>query len=167
MGRERGEVEKLVFENYAEVIRKYEAAGLSVTLRPELTGKDSAYGRLDEVLKMAREFPHTLPCIDWAHLYARTGGQWNTYDEWVRALEIIGKALSDDGLKRMHVHLSGIEYTKAGERKHLPLDESDLRFRELFRAMKAFDCSGRIVCESPHEIMHEDARMMKKEWEIG
>ena len=164
MKRDRAEVEKLVFENYAEVIKQYEAAKLGVTLRPELTGKDSAYGRLDEVLRMASEFPHTLPCIDWSHLHARTNGVWNTYEEWLHALETIADTLGEDGLKRMHVHLSGIEYTPAGERKHLPLDESDLRFRDLFRAMKKFDCAGRIVCESPHAIMHEDALLMKREW---
>jgi deoxyribonuclease IV len=162
MSRDRAEVEKLTFETYTEVIRRYEEANLAVTLRPELTGKDSAYGRLDEVLKMAREFPHTLPCIDWAHLHARTNGEWNTYDEWCIALKQIDDAIGDkNGLKRMHIHLSGINYTKAGERNHLPLEESDLQFRDLLRAMKEFNCAGRIICESPHAIMHEDALLLK------
>ena len=163
MSRDRLEVEKLTFETYTEVIKRYEEANLTVTLRPELTGKDSAYGRLDEVLKMAKEFPHTLPCIDWSHLHARTNGLWNTYDEWCVALKQIDDAIGDkDGLKRMHIHLSGINYTKAGERNHLPIEESDLRFRELFKAMKGFDCAGRVICESPHAVMHEDALLFKK-----
>lgn len=163
MSRDRAEVENLTFENYSEVIKRYEDAKLSVTLRPELTGKESAYGRLDEVLKMSREFPYTLPCIDWAHLHARTNGQWNTYDEWCVALKLIGDSLGvENGLKRLHIHLSGINYTKAGERNHLPIEESDLQFRELLRAMKEFDCAGRIICESPHAVMHEDALLFKK-----
>ena len=137
MNRERGEVEKLVFAAYKTLIIRFEKEKLSVTLRPELTGKDSAYGRLDEVIKMSKEFPHTLPCIDWAHLHARTGGEWNSYAEWETALTMLADGLGEDrGLKRMHVHLSGIEYTAKGERNHLPIEESDLLFKELFKAMK-------------------------------
>ncbi len=168
MSRERAEVEKLTFETYAEVIKRFEALNLTVTLRPELTGKDSAYGRLDEVLRMSSEFPYTLPCIDWAHLHARTNGEWNSYDEWCIALKQIDAAIGDKGgLKRMHIHLSGINYTKAGERNHLPIEESDLQFRDLFKAMKEFDCGGRVICESPHEVMHEDALLFKKAYSEG
>ncbi|MCD6119431.1 TIM barrel protein [bacterium] len=165
MKRERIEVEKLVFEAYADVIKRYENEGLSVSLRPELTGKESAYGNLEEVIKMSKEFPHTLPCIDWAHLHARTGGAWNSYNEWCTALEMIGDGIGEErGLRRMHIHLSGIEYTPKGERKHLPLKESDLKYRELLRALKQFGCGGRIICESPHAIMHEDALLIKRSY---
>lgn len=163
MNRERDVVEKLVFKAFADLITRFEKEKLSVNLRPELTGKDSAYGRLEEVIKMSKEFPHTIPCIDWAHLHARTGGEWNSYDEWVKALSMLADGLGEEkGLKRMHVHLSGIEYTAKGERNHLPIEESDLQFRDLFKAMKTFGCEGRIICESPHNVMHEDALLMKK-----
>jgi deoxyribonuclease-4 len=163
MQRERDEVEKLTFKAFSEVIKQYENKKLRVTLRPELTGKDAAYGRLEEVIRMSKEFPHTQPCIDWSHLHARTGGKWNSYKEWCKALEMIGDALGEEkGLRAMHIHLSGIEYSDKGEREHMPIEESDLEWRDLFKALKTFGCAGRIICESPHKIMHEDALLFKR-----
>ena len=163
MGRDREIVEKEVFSSYSEVISQYEKRKLKITLRPELTGKDAAYGRLDEVIKISREFPHTLPCIDWSHLHARTGGEYNSYKEWCAALEALADGLGEDsGIRNMHVHLSGIRYTQKGERDHTPIEESDLNWRELFRAMKAYGCGGLLICESPHKIQHEDALLFKK-----
>jgi deoxyribonuclease-4 len=72
------------------------------------------------------------------------------------------KALGKKALKRMHIHLSGIEYGPKGEKNHLALDDSDFKINHLFRALKEFNCAGRILCESP--IMEEDALNLKKAW---
>lgn len=139
------------------------AAGNPVTLRPETMGKSAMLGSLEDTLVMSREIPGVLPCMDFAHLHARPGdGSVNTYDEWAGLLEQVGKALGNLALKKMHIHLSGIEYGPKGEKNHLPVAESDLNMTELFRAMKAFGAEGRILCESP--IMEEDALLMKKTW---
>ena len=41
--------------------------------------------------------------------------------------------------------------------------ESDLKLRDLFRALHDFKAGGRILCESP--IMETDALYMKKVWQ--
>ena len=64
------------------------------------------------------------------------------------------------GLKSLHIHLSGIDYGPQGEKKHLPLKDADLKYRELFRALADFDASGRMLCESP--IMEKDALVMQR-----
>jgi deoxyribonuclease-4 len=89
-------------------------------------------------------------------------GSMNTYDEWCALLKTYQKALGKQALKRLHIHLSGIEYGPKGERNHLPLAESDLKLNFLFKALNEFGCAGRILCESP--IMEEDALNMKKAW---
>jgi len=53
-----------------------------------------------------------------------------------------------------------LKYGPGGEKKHLPLKESDLKYRDLFRALIDFGASGRILCESP--LMEEDALLMQK-----
>jgi deoxyribonuclease IV len=73
-----------------------------------------------------------------------------------------GKALGKESLKRLHIHLSGIEYGPKGEKNHLTLEEADLDLKALFRALKDFGCAGRILSESP--IMEEDALIMMKTW---
>ena len=66
-------------------------------------------------------------------------------------------------LKNLHCHVSGIEYTNKGERKHLFLKDSDLKYKELLMALKEMDCRGIIVCESPN--IEDDALLLKKTFE--
>lgn len=138
-------------------------AGNPVTLRPETMGKSAMLGSFEDTLAMSKAIEGVQPCMDFAHLHARPGdGTMNTYDEWCILLKSYQKALGKKALKRLHIHLSGIEYGPKGERNHLPVAESDFKLNLLFKALKDFDCAGRILCESP--IMEEDALNMKKAW---
>lgn len=138
-------------------------AGNPVTLRPETMGKSAMLGSFEDTLAMSKAIEGVEPCIDFAHLHARPGdGTINTYDEWVAILKLYQKALGKKALKRLHIHLSGIEYGPKGEKNHLELAKSDLKLEALYRALWDFGCAGRILCESP--IMEEDALNMKKAW---
>ncbi|NIW45944.1 MAG: TIM barrel protein [Gammaproteobacteria bacterium] len=144
-------------------VEELRAAGNTVNLRPETMGKSAMLGSLEDTLQMSTAIEGVEPCVDFPHLHARPGdGSMNTYDEWARNLEIYGKSLGQDALKRMHIHMSGIDYTDKGEKEHLPIEESDLNLEAIFKALLDFDCEGRILCESP--ILEEDALMMKKRW---
>jgi deoxyribonuclease-4 len=103
------------------------------------------------------------PCLDFAHLHARPGdGTMNTVKEWTRLLEAYQASLGKEALKRLHIHLSGIEYGPKGEKNHLALGKSDLKLNALLEVLKDFGCAGRILCESP--ILEEDAQNLKKAW---
>ena len=123
---------------------------MRVWLRPELMGKISQFGTLDEILSLAREAGGRIaPCIDFAHLHARTG-RYNTYEEFAEVFEKTAEELGDEALENMHIHYSGIRYSSRGEQKHLILRDSDARFREFARALKDFNIAGAVVCESPN-----------------
>jgi len=125
-------------------------AGNPATLRPETMGKSAMLGSLADVLILAREVPGVLPCLDFSHLHARPGdGSMNSRHEWELALGAYAETLGVDALRRLHCHLSGIEYGPKGERHHLMLAESDFRLEELLQALQAHGCAGRILCESP------------------
>jgi Endonuclease IV (EC 3.1.21.-) len=66
-------------------------------------------------------------------------------------------------LDSRHIHISGIEYGKKGEIKHLNLEESDLNYVEILRALKDFRVKGVVISESPN--IEEDAILMKKKYE--
>lgn len=137
--------------------------GNPVVLRPETMGKGAMLGSLEDTLTMAREIEGVEPCIDFAHLHARAGdGTLNSYAEWKGVLAAYRKALGARALKRLHCHLSGIEYTAKGERNHVPLDEADLDLEGLLRALADAGCRGRILCESP--ILEDDALRMQQAW---
>src|SRR5512138_3179029 len=138
-------------------------AGNPVTLRPETMGKSAMLGSFEDTLEMSKAIEGVEPCIDFAHLHARPGdGSMNTYDEWCIILKAYQKALGKKALKRLHIHLSGIEYGPKGEKNHLELAKCDLKLEALYKALSDFGCAGRILCESP--IMEEDALNMKKAW---
>jgi deoxyribonuclease IV len=162
-GSDPAEVLKVAIPRLQGCVDELHAAGNLVTLRPETMGKSAMIGSLEDTLAMSKAIPGVEPCLDFAHLHARAGdGTINTYDEWASHLEVYSKALGKDSLKRLHVHLSGIEYGPKGEKNHLKLEEADLDLKALFRALKDYGCAGRILCESP--VMEEDALVMMKVW---
>ena len=162
-GNDPVEVLKVSIPRLKSCADELRSAGNPVTLRPETMGKSAMIGSLEDTLEMGKAIEGVEPCIDFAHLHARPGdGTMNTYEEWSTLLKTYQKALGKKALKRLHIHLSGIEYGPKGEKNHLPVAESDLKLNFLFKALKEFACAGRILCESP--IMEEDALNMKKVW---
>lgn len=157
------EVLKVAIPRLQGCLDEIRAAGNPVTLRPETMGKSAMLGSLEDTLEMSKAIEGVEPCIDFAHLHARPGdGSINSYDEWSRYLEMYAKVMGADGLKRLHCHLSGIEYGPKGEKNHLTFEEADLDLDALLRALNDFECGGRILCESP--IMEEDALFLMKAW---
>ncbi|MFN2197961.1 MAG: TIM barrel protein [Anaerolineales bacterium] len=162
-GNDPQEVMPRVLKRLQGCVKELRDAGNTVFLCPETMGKGAMIGSVEDVLQMSRELEGVKPCLDFAHLHARPGdGSMNSYDEWARVLEAYGKALGDDALKELHIHMSGIEYTEGGEKEHLPVLESDLDLNAIFTALKDFKAGGRMVCESP--AMEDDAQILKDKW---
>ncbi len=161
MNNTRADASKTASARLAEVAAQLQAEGVKVILRPETMGKSAMLGTLEETIEWSREIEGVLPCIDFAHLHARAGdGSFNSYKEFSAALKLVKDGLGKRGLQSLHIHLSGIDYGPKGEKKHLPLREADLKYKELFRALIDMKASGRILCESP--LMEEDALVMQK-----
>jgi deoxyribonuclease IV len=157
------EVLPLAIERLQGCVDELRQAENPVTLRPETMGKSAMLGSLEDTLEMSKAIPGVQPCLDIAHLHARPGdGSMNTYEEWAHALERYAKALGDEALKSLHIHLSGIEYGEKGEREHLKLEDADLDLKAILRALRQFGAGGRILCESP--IMEDDSLNMKQAW---
>ena len=130
-----------------------------VWVRPETTGKGTQWGDLDEIINLSKEFENVLPCIDFSHLHARTNGEINSYNEFCSIFEKLGKELGSYALENFHGHLAGIEYTAKGEKNHLNLENSDMNYKDLLKAMKKFEIKGALVCESPN--IEDDCKLLK------
>jgi deoxyribonuclease IV len=162
-GTDRKEVLQVAIPRLQGCVDELRSAGNPVRLRPETMGKSAMLGSFEDTLEMSQAIDGVEPCIDFAHLHARPGdGTMNTYEEWSALLKRYQKALGKKALKRMHIHLSGIEYGPKGEKNHLELAKCDLKLDALYQALCDFGCGGRILCESP--IMEEDALNMKGAW---
>jgi len=148
-----------VKKNLAEVMNQLKRENNRVWVRPEVMGKPSAFGTVDEVLNLCTELERVGICLDFAHWHARSGG-FNSYPEFISILQQIKQRLGDEGLDNMHIHFSGIAYGKKGEIKHLNLKESDLQYVALLRALKDLHAKGLVICESPN--LEEDALLLQE-----
>ena len=163
MGSSPEETYKTVFEANKRIEQFMNENDFQIWVRPETTGKATQWGNLEEVVRLSKEFEFVLPCVDFSHLYARTIGKLNSYDDFAYMFEFIGKELGSFALENFHAHIAGIEYTAKGERKHVMLEECDFNYQALMKAFADFDVKGVVVCESP--IMEDDAIILKKEYE--
>lgn len=159
MGQDKELVYQKVKTALEYIVNTLKEENINIWVRPELTGKPTQWGDLDELIRISKDVDMTLPCIDFAHLHARSVGKWNTYDEFCQVFEKIGEELGENALKNFHAHIAGIEYTLKGERRHLNLDESDMDYKNLMKAFKEFDIKGAIICESPN--IENDAMLLQ------
>jgi len=162
MEQEPEKVYALVKKNLKIIMEKVADAELKLWIRPETTGKATQFGDLKELCTLSSEFDQVLPCIDFAHLHARTGKN-NTQSEFHDMLSFYEKTLGKSALKNMHIHMAGINYSEKGERNHLELKDSDMNYKDLMKTLKEFNCAGIVISESPN--IEQDALLMKKCYE--
>ncbi len=149
----------VIKRNLKEVLNVIQNEGLAITIRPEVMGKGTQFGTVEEILRLCSELEGTAPCIDFAHCHAATAAN-NTYGEFAGILEQVKTALGREALDTMHIHCSGIQYGAKGEQKHLNLAESDFNYRELMKALRDYEVKGLLICESPN--LEEDARLLQE-----
>lgn len=159
MGKDKETVYNQVKTQTRRILDVLENENIDVWIRPETTGKATQWGDLDEIIKLSKDFEQVLPCVDFSHLHARSVGEYNTYDEFSKILEKIGTEIGQYALENFHGHLAGIEYTSKGEKQHLNLENSDMNYKDLIKAMKKFDVKGALVCESPN--IEDDCKLLK------
>ena len=154
------DADRRVRQELARVTRESKALGSRADIRPELTGKGSQVGSLEEVLAWSAALPGVAPCIDFSHHYARSLGVFGRYEHFASVLDSIRTRLGPAALERLHVHISGIQFGPKGERRHEPLRETAFRWKELLRALKDHRVSGWVVSESP--AMEDDALLLQR-----
>ena len=138
-----------ILENIKRLQKEIKKKKWNVSLAPEVTGKFSAFGNLDEILELSKKAKCSF-CIDFAHMYARQQGK-------------ICFATILDKLKRfkhIHSHFSCIKFTEKGERNHLNLSENKPSFKELAKEILKRKIDITIISETPRTWM--DSLEMKK-----
>lgn len=130
----------------------------------ETMGKVNQLGTLDEVLEQCRVAPIYTPVVDFGHLNARAcGGAFPDRDSYRRVFDRIATVLGDAHAKHLHCHFSKIEYTKAGEKRHLTFADEMFGpdFEPLAEAIVLEGVCPRVICESAG-TQAEDALLMKR-----
>lgn len=149
-----------VAEGMSDMLKTLQEKDIDIRLSPETTGGLTQFGTLEELVRLGTDLPGIYPCVDFSHLYARSIGEFNSYDQFKQALHLIEDNLGSQALKEQHIHLSGIEYGPRGEKHHLPFKESALKYEEVLRALVDLNVKGWITCESP--ILEDDALILQQ-----
>ena len=161
----RSEAMKLSCDTLEKVI---EAVGdTKIKLGIETMGKINQLGDLDEVIEQCRVDKRYAPVVDFGHLNARErGGYFVTVDDYRRVFDKIANGVSDEAARDLHCHFSKIEYTDAGEKKHLTFADNEFgpSFEPLMEAIVLEGVAPRIICESDG-TQPEDAKAMKEYYE--
>ena len=129
----------------------------------ETMGKINQLGTLDEVIELCKISPKYHPVVDFGHLNARNlGGHFPDCDAYREVFDKIATGLGDEYAYNLHCHFSKIEFTGAGEKKHLTFADTVYGpdFEPLAEAIIKEGVAPRIICESDG-TMAEDALSMK------
>ena len=148
--------------------RTAEAVGeTDIHIGLETMGKINQLGTLDEVIELCRIAPVFYPVVDFGHMNARNiGGYFSDVDSYRAVFDKIGNELGDKYAYNLHCHFSKIEYTQAGEKRHLTFEDTVYGpdFEPLAEAIVKEGVAPRIICESAG-TQAEDALYMKRMWE--
>ena len=136
---------RLIKKAILEIQRNITRNRWKVKLCPEITGKPSQFGSLEELLKLMQDTGCGI-CVDFAHLYARQQGEID-YTQVIKKLP-----------KSFHAHFSGIAFGEKGERKHL--NTTQKFFEPLAEALIKSKANVTLINESPQP--YKDAAMMKR-----
>ena len=133
----------------------------------ETMGKINQLGTLDEVIELCKISPKYHPVVDFGHLNARNvGNAFPSVDSYREVFDKIANALGDEYAYNLHCHFSKIEYTQAGEKRHLTFADTlyGPDFEPLAEAIIKEGVAPRIISESDG-TQAEDALAMKRMWE--
>ena len=161
----RDEAMRLAADTLVKTLSAVDTYGIKIGL--ETMGKINQLGTLDEVLELCRIDSAFVPVVDFGHLNAREcGGVFKTQDDYLRVFDKIDRALGSEVAKNLHCHFSKIEWTGAGEKRHLTFADTVYGpdFEPLIEVLVKNSLTPTIISESAG-TQSDDALTMKKYYE--
>jgi len=151
--------------NLKEIESELKTQNIKIRLGAETVGKKSAFGGLDENIKLAQELDMVVPVPDFAHLHARGDQRLKTEDDYRAVFDKLERELSGiDYIKHFHCHFSEINYSDKGELNHFALGtNNEPPIKPFMKLLAENGYSGTVICETPK--LDFDSLMMKGEYE--
>ena len=139
-----------------------------VVICPETMGKLCQLGTVDDVLTIC-ENTESEPCLDFAHVHARTQGSLKDKENIRKILIEIEKRLGKRSLKKLHCHFYPIEYTEKGEKVHRAVMEENVfpRFDGYAELIKEFQMEPTLISESKNSQDIGALEMKRMMGELG
>ncbi len=157
----RDEAMRLASDTLARCAASVDTYGIKIGI--ETMGKLNQLGTLDEVLELCRIAPCFVPVVDFGHLNARSlGEEFRSADDYARVFEKIASRMDPVIAESLHCHFSKIEYTQAGEKRHLTFEDTVFGpdFEPFIETIVKHGLSPTVICESAG-TQSQDALTMK------
>ena len=161
----RDEAMRLAADTLIKTLSAVDTYGIKIGL--ETMGKINQLGTLSEVLELCRIDSSLVPVVDFGHMNARErGGVFNSADDYMRVFDKIDRAMGADAATNLHCHFSKIEWTGAGEKKHLTFADTIYgpAYEPLVEAIVNNSLTPTIISESAG-TQSDDSLTMKKYYE--
>lgn len=136
-------------KNLKEIVEKLKQHKIKVRLGAETVGKKSAFGGLEENIKLSQQVELVEPVIDFAHLHARGDFRITGEKDYLSIFNKLETELGDY-VKRFHCHFSEINYSDKGELNHFVLGtNNEPPFEPFMKVLAENGYSGTVICETP------------------
>ncbi len=158
----RLEALRLATDTLSRAVKAADEAGLGhIRICPETMGKVKQLGNVDEVIKLCLIDERMIPTLDFGHINAQSLGEYNTKEAIGGIFDRIHNKLGEERAKNFHAHYSRIEYTRAGEKKHHTMAETEFEpdFEPIAELIAERGLTPRIICESAGTQTSDAAEM--------
>lgn len=164
----RLEALKLASDTLTRAIKAADEAGYGhIRICPETMGKVKQLGNVEEVIKLCLLDERMIPTLDFGHINAQSIGQYNTKESIASIFDLIHDKLGAERAKNFHAHYSRIEYTRAGEKKHHTMAETEFEpdFDPIAELIAERGLTPRIICESAGTQTRDAVKMQEMYYE--
>ena len=160
----RAEALRLAEDTLRRAIKAADENGFGdIRICPETMGKVKQLGNITEVIKLCRIDERMLPTLDFGHINAQSLGRYNTKEAVAEIFDAVYDKLGAERCRNFHAHYSRIEYTRAGEKKHRTMDETEFEpdFEPIAELIAERGLTPRIICESAGTQTGDAVRMQQ------
>jgi len=149
------EIDGNIIENVKDLMDWWGDCDLKPRFGVEVTGNQSVFGSIEQVLDLCDEIQGITPVLNFPHHHSRTEGSLLDANDFRDVLEMVYPYCSDN----IHTAFSGVEHSGGNERRSMPIKRGDLKFEPLAEALWDMTPNATIISTSP--LMEHDAMYMR------
>ncbi|MCL2147801.1 MAG: TIM barrel protein [Methanomassiliicoccaceae archaeon] len=149
------EIDANIEENVAAIMEWWRDNGIRPRLGVEITGHQSVYGSLEQVLDLCDSVDGVVPVVNFPHHHSRTNGSLAEADDFLELLQQVEPYCKD----QIHTSFAGVEHGDGNEKRLTPIKKGDLRFEPLAEALCDLKPEATVISSSP--LLEHDAMYMR------
>ncbi|MDR2846667.1 MAG: TIM barrel protein [Candidatus Methanoplasma sp.] len=149
------EIDDNILNNVLALADWWKDSKLKPRLGIEITGNQSVFGSLEQVLDLCEEVDGIVPVVNFPHYHSRTDGSLVDSSDFLELLETVEPYCKGS----IHTSFAGVEYDDGNEKRLTPIKKGDLKFEPLAEAICDLKPEATIISSSP--LLEHDAMYMR------